>query len=126
MTATSDPYAVLGVAPGVDDDELDRRYRRLVRRYPPELSPQRFAEIQAAYDQLRSLEACARGAMCEIGSAIDQLYPPPEVRLKALPPAPPPPTPEAWEAALRPLREAAIAEVLAELASEWRGAGGAS
>ncbi len=120
MTTTSDPYAVLGLEPGADDEELERRYRRLVRRYPPELSPQRFAEIQAAYDQLRSLESQLRAAMGDIERAISQLYPPPEVRLKELPQAPSPPEPQGWEAPLRPLREAAIREVLAQLADEWR------
>ena len=49
----SDPYEVLGVDPQSDDGEIRRRYLELVRRYPPDGRPERFAAIREAYDQLR-------------------------------------------------------------------------
>ncbi|MFV1967655.1 MAG: J domain-containing protein [Pirellulaceae bacterium] len=47
------PSEVLGVAANADDRTVRRRYLELVRQHPPDQSPERFAEIRAAYDQLR-------------------------------------------------------------------------
>ncbi len=49
----AEPHLVLGVSPDVDEAALRRRYLELVRRNPPEKCPQQFAEIRAAYEQLR-------------------------------------------------------------------------
>ncbi|MHB8899010.1 MAG: J domain-containing protein [Thermoguttaceae bacterium] len=49
----SNPYQILGVSTDADDAALRRRYLELVRQYPPEKSPQQFAEIRAAYEELR-------------------------------------------------------------------------
>lgn len=49
----SDPYHVLGVGPDTGPDEIRQRYLALVREFPPEREPQRFAQIREAYDQLR-------------------------------------------------------------------------
>jgi curved DNA-binding protein CbpA len=49
----SDPYAVLGVSPEADDAAIRRRYLELVRQFPPERAPDRFAEIRAAFDEVR-------------------------------------------------------------------------
>ena len=49
----ADPYDVLGLDPGSDDAEIRRRYLELVRQYPPDQHPERFAAVRAAYDQLR-------------------------------------------------------------------------
>ena len=49
----TDPYRTLGVALHSDEAEIRRRYLELVREFPPERDPQRFAEIRAAYEQLR-------------------------------------------------------------------------
>ncbi len=56
----SDPYAVLGVARRADEAEIKRAYFRLVREYSPEREPEKFQQIRAAYEQLRSPEARAR------------------------------------------------------------------
>ena len=54
----SDPYAVLGVAPGVSDVELRRVYRDLVKRHHPDHnagspgSAALFARIQTAYSAI--------------------------------------------------------------------------
>jgi DnaJ-class molecular chaperone len=49
----SDPYEVLGIDPSSDDAAIRRRYLELVRRYPPDQHPERFAAVREAYDQLR-------------------------------------------------------------------------
>ena len=48
----SDPYQILGVPPDADEATVRQRYLQLVRDNPPERSPERFAEIRAAYDQV--------------------------------------------------------------------------
>src|SRR5436309_8916197 len=49
----SDPYETLGLAPDADEAEIRRRYLELVRQFPPDRAPARFADIRAAYDQVR-------------------------------------------------------------------------
>ncbi len=54
----TDPYAVLGVSPGVSDVELRRAYRELVKRHHPDHnggsagSAALFARIQTAYSTI--------------------------------------------------------------------------
>jgi len=53
----SDPYAVLGLKPGATIDEVKRAYRRLARKYHPDVnkSPEareKFREITEAYNQI--------------------------------------------------------------------------
>src|SRR3954469_17832060 len=48
----SDPYDVLGLDRTADAAAIRRRYLELVREHPPDRSPERFAAIRAAYDQL--------------------------------------------------------------------------
>jgi curved DNA-binding protein CbpA len=49
----SDPYEVLELPRTADEGETRRRYLELVRQFPPDRDPARFAEIRAAYDELR-------------------------------------------------------------------------
>jgi curved DNA-binding protein CbpA len=49
----SDPYEVLGLPRLADESETRRRYLELVRQFPPDRDPTRFAEIRAAYDRVR-------------------------------------------------------------------------
>ncbi len=48
-----DPYEVLGVSADATEEQIRQRYLALVREFPPEQEPKRFAEVRAAYDQLR-------------------------------------------------------------------------
>lgn len=50
---TSDPFDVLGVDRQSDDAAVRRRYLELVRQYPPDREPERFAAVRQAYEQLR-------------------------------------------------------------------------
>jgi curved DNA-binding protein CbpA len=49
----SDPYEVLDLPRSADEVATRRRYLELVRQFPPDRDPSRFAEIRAAYDQIR-------------------------------------------------------------------------
>ena len=56
--ANRNPWETLGVAPGASKSEIRKAYRRLARRYHPDLNPddpegeERFKEVQAAYEAL--------------------------------------------------------------------------
>ena len=60
-----DPYAILGVSPGVSDRELQAAYRRLVRLHHPDHnqgsaeSARRFEQVHEAYARVRTLRAGA-------------------------------------------------------------------
>jgi curved DNA-binding protein CbpA len=62
-----DPYATLGVSPGLSDRELHAAYRQLVQLHHPDHnhgsaeSARRFEEIQEAYARIRALRG-RRGA----------------------------------------------------------------
>ena len=55
-----DPYKVLGVSPNASDDEIKAAYRRLAKKYHPDLNPgdenaaKKMNEINAAYDQIKN------------------------------------------------------------------------
>ncbi len=55
-----DPYVILGITPGADETEIKSAYRRLAKRYHPDLFPGdqkamgKFREICEAYDQIRT------------------------------------------------------------------------
>ena len=65
----TDPYQVLGLAPDADDETIRRRYLELVRQYPPEQLPQKFAAVRAAYESLRDLDTRLRHRLFEAGHA---------------------------------------------------------
>ncbi|NLG24172.1 MAG: DnaJ domain-containing protein [Clostridiales bacterium] len=58
-----DPYKVLGLEPSASQEEVARAYRRLAKKYHPDLNPgdksaeRRMREINAAYEQIKSGKA---------------------------------------------------------------------
>jgi curved DNA-binding protein CbpA len=49
----NDPYRVLELTPDAGESEIRQRYLELVRAFPPDREPERFAAIHAAYAALR-------------------------------------------------------------------------
>ena len=49
----SDPFAILELPRDADEAAIRRRYLELVRQFPPDRDPERFASIRAAYDEIR-------------------------------------------------------------------------
>lgn len=67
-----DPYTILGVSRQASEVEIKRAYFQLVREYPPEHEPEKFQEIRAAYEQLKTPERRAQ-------TDLFLLQPPPEI-----------------------------------------------
>lgn len=61
-----DPYEVLGVPKGASEDEIKTAYRRLAKKYHPDLNPgdpvaaQKMNEINEAYDRIKNPQAYTR------------------------------------------------------------------
>ena len=60
-----DPYKVLGVSPEASDEEIKRAYRRLAKKYHPDLNPgdeeaaRKMQEVNTAYEQIKNPEKAA-------------------------------------------------------------------
>lgn len=57
-----DPYKVLGLERGASDEEVKKAYRRLAKKYHPDLNPgdqeaaRKMREVNAAYEQIKNPE----------------------------------------------------------------------
>ena len=60
-----DPYAVFGLPPDSDDEQIRHRYLELVRQFPPEHAPEKFAAVRAAYESLKDLDTRLRHRLFE-------------------------------------------------------------
>src|ERR1700704_1219703 len=116
------PHAVLGLPAAATAEEITRAYRKLVRRYPPELAPQQFARIHRAYQLLTSPERRMEVARTAPEETIDQLFPVPAMSLKVLSP-PPVLTVRDLEPLLAPFRRARLARILSEAFADGQGGG---
>ncbi len=47
------PYLVLGLNHKSNDQEIRQKYLELVRAHPPSRDPEKFQQIQDAYDQIK-------------------------------------------------------------------------
>ena len=54
----TDPYSVLGIQPGADEETIKKAYRQKCKQYHPDLHPNdppaedKFKEVQAAYSAI--------------------------------------------------------------------------
>lgn len=110
----ANPFTILGLAPGAGAAEQAAAYRKLVRRYPPELAPERFAEIHRAYQLLSSPERRMEAARDAPEDELVRLFPLPVLRLKPAPTPPPPLSERDLEPLIAPARRAALTRLLTE------------
>jgi curved DNA-binding protein CbpA len=94
VTAERDPYGVLGVTHGASVDDVTAAYRRLARRYHPDVSSApdaepRMAEINAAWTLLRDP---TRRAAWDRAHGVTEAPRPSRSTAGASRPAPPPST----------------------------------
>ena len=63
------------MAPEADDAAIRARYLELVREFPPDRHPEKFAAVRAAYEVLKDLDARVRYRLFEQGKrdGIDDL-----------------------------------------------------
>ena len=70
-----DPYRILGLERGASDDEVKRAYRKLAKKYHPDMNPgdehaaKMMNDINAAYDQIKNPgKASSGGSQDPFGS----------------------------------------------------------
>ncbi len=62
----TDPYKVLGVNPDASDEEIKQAYRRLAKKYHPDLNPgdeeaaRKMQEVNEAYEQIKNPQKQSR------------------------------------------------------------------
>ncbi len=77
----SDPYKVLGLSQNATDEEVTAAYRKLAKKYHPDVNPgdksaeERMKEINAAYDSIKSGAWKREQTQSQYGSSYSQYDP---------------------------------------------------
>lgn len=51
--STSNPYCVLGIAEGAEDEQIRAAYLAKLKQFPPDRCPDEFEQVRDAYELLR-------------------------------------------------------------------------
>ena len=68
-----DPYQILGVSPKASDGEIKQAYRRLAKKYHPDLNPgdeeaaKKMQQVNAAYERIKNPEKAAQAGQSSGG-----------------------------------------------------------
>lgn len=66
----TDPYQVLDLPSSADEAAIRQRYLQLVKQYPPDRAPEKFASIRAAYEALRDRDQRLSRQLFEVDHSI--------------------------------------------------------
>jgi len=69
----NDPHETLGLNADAGEAEIRRRYLELVREFPPDRAPERFAAIHAAYEELRDPARRLQSQIFQCETTVDSL-----------------------------------------------------
>jgi curved DNA-binding protein CbpA len=70
-----DPYAVLGLGSGAEDEQIRAAYLAKLKQFPPDRSPAEFEQVRDAYELLRDQRRRAQHTLFSVN---------PEARLESL------------------------------------------
>jgi curved DNA-binding protein CbpA len=61
-----DPYAVLGLGPGAEDEQIRAAYLAKLKQFPPDKSPAEFERVRDAYELLRDRRRRAKHTLFSV------------------------------------------------------------